>query len=75
MRRKTLDMLELVVFIIFILSCIALMVGVLFEQGCVSVSQPPQKLSPTILVKEEAVAETQTNLTLHWASLKKERMR
>ena len=78
MTRKTWDRLEFVVFIIFILACIALMLGVLFEHGCISVSD--QK--PTILakakvpVKEKCEAkQTNMNLTLHWAALKGERNR
>lgn len=78
MTRKTLDMLEFLVFIIFVLACIALIVGVLFEQGCIPIAETERK--PMVLVKKKTDTEKvdtqthQTNLTLHWASLKKDRI-
>ena len=76
MTRKTWDRLEFVVFIIFILACIALMLGALFEYGCISVSdQKPITLAKAkVPVKEKCEAkQTHVNLTLHWAALKKDR--
>ena len=75
MTRKTWDRLEFVVFIIFILVCLAFMLGVLFEQGCILLSEPRYKPTSTVLAKEKTVTKTQAHLTLYWADIKAERIK
>ena len=68
------DMLENVVFVIFILACVALFIGTLFEHGCIPIPETEHK--HTVLAKEKTdyeVVKQETNLTLHWAALKEDR--
>lgn len=72
MKRKTQDRLELGAFIVFVVACVAMIVAVPFERGCISISEPEPK--PVVLAKKKVVVvKKQTNLTLHWAAIKAER--